>query len=666
MIHAIHMQRQPASVGGCGTIGTIAIALGLGACPAPTSTSAPSPRCESLQFGPTPTDGDRGALVVLAGEGGPGYADGASARTNGVGGLARVGDRVVLSDIFNGTLRGLDVDAGTMTTIAGFPLDLGAVDGGCGEARFNGPRGIAVDPRDSDVVWFGDGPCLRRADIASGDVATVAGDCSTPGNDDDVLADARFGFLFHDVEVGADGRVFIADRANDSIRTVDVEGGFTVTLAGGFDGPGGMALDGGLLFVADTFNHTIKSVDVDSGVVNLVAGRPGVAGGVDGDLATATLDSPQALALLGRTLWVAGFDGAVRAIDLDAGTTATIATGAGFFAPFLADGGGVLAADLDGAIVRIGSDGTVDHVAGPRAPVGYIDGDGVDARFALPACVMVDGDAVLVSDAANAAVRRVELATGTVTTVLGHPDFPGSSDGPREDARLEFPAGLARAADGDLLIVDNAAGSLRRLDVETDTVTTIATGLDDPWEVAVVDADRAVVVEAAAGRLAVVTLADGAVTPLASGLAFPVGVAVVDGRAFVSENEGHTIVEVALADGAVTPLLGTAGFQGSADGDAAVALLNFPAGLDARIEDGAPVLYVAETGGQTIRRVDIASRASRFVVGDPFLSGALPAGSRVALDGAPILNPNDVTVVDGAGGVDVVIVGDTTVIVARP
>jgi hypothetical protein len=642
------------------------VVAALSACPAPTPEPEPPARCQASTVAPTPSDATRGVLVVLAGEGGPGYADGAFARSNGVGGLARAGDGVVLSDIFNGTLRGLDVDAGTMTTIAGFPLDLGAVDGGCGEARFNGPRGITVDPRDADVVWFGDGPCLRRADLGSGAVTTIAGDCSTPGNDDDVLADARFGFLFHDVEVGADGRVFIADRVNDSIRTVDVDGGFTLTLASGFDGPGGMALDGGLLFVADTFNHTIKSVDVDSGVVNLVAGQAGVAGSVDGELGIATLDSPQALALVDRTLLVAGFDGAVRAIDLDQGTVATIATGAGYFAPFLEDGDGVLAADLDGAVVRIGLDGTIDHLAGPRAPVGFADGDGVDARFALPACVVIDGDAAIVSDGDNAAIRRVDLATGAVTTLLGHPDFPGDTDGPRQDARLAFPAGLARADDGDLLIVDNGAGTLRRLDVATDTVTTVATGLDDPWEVAVVDADRAVVVEAAAGRLSVVALGDGTVTPLATDLAFPVGVAVIDDRVFVSENEGHTIVEVALADGTVTTFLGTAGFQGSADGDAAVALLNFPAGLDARIEDGAPVLYVAETGGQTIRRVDVASRESRFVVGDPFLSGALPAGSRVALDGAPILNPNDVAVLDGVGGSDVVIVGDTTVVVARP
>ena len=60
--------------------------------------------------------------------------------------------------------------------------------------------------------------------------------------------------------------------------------------------------------------------------------------------------------------------------------------------------------------------------------------------------------------------------------------------------------------------------------------------------------------------------------------------------------------------------------------------------------------------------MDLITFESRFVVGNPFLSGSLPAGSQVALDGAPILNPNDVTVV----GDDIVIVGDTTVVAARP
>ncbi len=604
-------------------------------------------------------------MQVLAGEGGPGYADGVFARTNGVGGLALVAGGVVLTDIFNGTVRGLDVSAGAMTTLVGAPLDVGAIDGGCGEARLNGPRGIATDPRDPSVVVFGDGPCLRRADLVAGDVTTIAGDCSTPGDDDDTLLAARFGFLLHDLEIDSDGRIYVADRINDTIRVVDVDGGFTLSLASGLNGPGGLVLDGSLLFVCDTFDHTLKSVDTRTGEVRIVAGRSGVPGSVDGDLAAATLESPQALALLGRVLLTAGFDGAIRAIDLDEGSVRTIARGRGFFASFLAEHDGVLAADLDGAIVRIGTQGTIEHLAGPRSPTGAVDGPGQTARFALPASVVVDGDAALVSDALNATIRRVELLTGETTTLLGQLEAPGSDDGPRLAARLDYPAGLAITDDGDLLIVDNAAGSLRRLDRQTDTVSTLARGLTDPWEVAVVDSARVVVVESAAGRVSWVSVDDGTVSPLVEGLALPVGVAVIDGRIFVTENEGHTLVEVA-ADGSVTRRLGTPGFQGSVDGTADVALLSFPAGLASGRLAGASVLYVAETGGQTIRRIDVASFESRFVVGDPVLSGALSAGSRVALEGAPLLNPNDVAVASGVAEDALVIVGDSTVLLATP
>jgi hypothetical protein len=271
----------------------------------------------------------------------------------------------------------------------------------------------------------------------------------------------------------------------------------------------------------------------------------------------------------------------------------------------------------------------------------------------------------LVSDALNATIRRVELLTGETTTLFGQLEAPGSDDGPRLAARLDYPAGLAITDDGDLLIIDNATGSLRRLDRQTDTVSTLARGLTDPWEVAVVDSARVVVVESAAGRVSWVSVDDGTVSPLVEGLALPVGVAVIDGRIFVTENEGHTLVEVA-ADGSVTRRLGTPGFQGSVDGTADVALLNFPAGLASGRLAGASVLYVAETGGQTIRRIDVASFESRFVVGDPVLSGALSAGSRVALEGAPLLNPNDVAVASGVAEDALVIVGDSTVLLATP
>ena len=624
--------------------------------------------CLPVEHGPAASSAQRGVLRVLAGEGGAGYVDGPAPRTNGVGGLARRDDgRLIVSDIFNGTLRQFDPATGRMATVAGFPLAVGATDGGCDEARLNGPRGLASDPDDNAVVWFGDGPCLRRANLDSGDVSTVAGSCSSPGDVDGDAATSRFAFLFHDVEVAADGRVFIADRGNDVIRVFDQGTGTTTTLAGGFDGPGSMFLDGTSLYVADTFHHSIAVVDIDSGAVTHVAGQPGVAGSDDGTFDTGTLDSPQALSLVGETLVVAGFDGHIRAVDVRSGAISTVTRlPVGFFAPFLSDGADVVGVDLDGVMVRIGLDGTVTRVFGPVGADGYQDGAGPDARFSLPACVVgtPDGDAVFVSDSFNAAIRRVELSSGLTTTVLGGPDVAGNVDGPAATARLAFPSGLALSADGStLFIVDTGNNALRSLDLGTSTVSTIGTGLNDPWEIAVDDVRGvAFMVESAGARVVAVDLDDGTVTAVSADLVLPVGLALVDGRLFVADNEDHVIREIDVDGGTSTVVLGSPGFQGSADGSADFALLNFPAGLGGRVEAGVPVLYVAETGGQTIRRVDLVTFESRYVVGDPLLSGALPAGSTVSLAGAPILNPNDVTVV----GDDIVIVGDTTVVAARP
>src|SRR5688500_12423116 len=89
------------------------VALALTGCPPPGDAGegeGESPAlCAPRELGPAPSDAERGVLVVLAGEGGAGFVDGANPRFNGVGGIGAGrddgGDFVVVSDIFNGTLR---------------------------------------------------------------------------------------------------------------------------------------------------------------------------------------------------------------------------------------------------------------------------------------------------------------------------------------------------------------------------------------------------------------------------------------------------------------------------------------------------------------------------------------------------------------------------------
>ncbi len=626
--------------------------------------------CAPRTLGPAPSSAERGVLIVLAGDSATGFVDGSSARFNGVGGIGVSGAELVISDIFNGTLRKID-ENNVSTTLVGVPLDVGAVDGACDEVRLGGPRGLVVDPRDQ-TVWFGDGPCLRHLDPVTGQTTTVSGDCDSPGDKGGKLAAARFGFLFHDLEIDADrGLIYVADRINNSIRVVDVDGDNVFTLTNALDGPGSMALDAasGTLYVAATFDNVLVTVDTTSGFIDTIAGT-GNAGSDDGSAASATLDAPQGLALLNQsTLVFGGFDGRLRVLDLLAATVTTVVTDSpGFFAPFATRSGAagdvVVMADNQGALFEF--DGAeLRRLTGPQRPVGYVDGAGIDARFALPASIVseLSGTSVLVSDSINHAIRRVDLVDGATSTLIGGPERDGDVDGAFAVAELDFPAGLALDAAGTTLYVAaNGADSIKKLDLVAGTMATVA-AVDDPWEVALDEENGLLyVISSTPGTLSEIDLDDGSVRLVCSGLLFPIGVAIVGGDVFVSENENQTIDRVDVVTGAVSVVLGTAGFQGSIDGDATVALLSFPSSLHAAVEGGLDVLYVAETGGQVIRRVDVADLSSRFVVGDPLLSGALPAGSRVSLEGAPILNPQDVVVV----GTDLVIAGDTTVQIVKP
>jgi hypothetical protein len=96
----------------------------------------------------------------------------------------------------------------------------------------------------------------------------------------------------------SDGVVFVADTLNHRIRRIDPDGTIT-TIAGtgtkGYGGDGGPATEAqianvkdlelgpdGRLYVADTDNHRIRAIDLDTGIIETVAGK-GTQGSADAD-----------------------------------------------------------------------------------------------------------------------------------------------------------------------------------------------------------------------------------------------------------------------------------------------------------------------------------------------------------------------------------------------
>ncbi|MBV8195711.1 MAG: hypothetical protein JOY80_09305, partial [Candidatus Dormibacteraeota bacterium] len=103
-------------------------------------------------------------------------------------------------------------------------------------------------------------------------------------------------------------------------------------------------------------------------------------------------------------------------------------------------------------------------------------GPATQAQLEEPEGVAVDskGD-VYVSDSFAARVRRIDAATGVITTVAGTGVTGWTGDGgPAADARLTQPAGLAFDSHDNLYVADTGNSTVRRVDAQTGIISTVA------------------------------------------------------------------------------------------------------------------------------------------------------------------------------------------------
>jgi len=196
----------------------------------------------------------------------------------------------------------------------------------------------------------------------------------------------------------------------------------------------------GDLFVSDNVGQRIFRLRPASSTLEPVAGSGVAASSPDGVAALgAPLDAPAGLAWVGGRLVFAEHGGnRVRSIEAD-GTLRTIAgTGESGYG---GDGGPATAAPLMG-----------------------------------PVALATDGTYVFIAEREGHRIRRVDLATGIITTVAGDGTAGFRGDGgPATEARLDKPSGLVATVDGmTLFIADQSNARIRALDLRTGTIVTFA------------------------------------------------------------------------------------------------------------------------------------------------------------------------------------------------
>ncbi|MFT3756857.1 MAG: hypothetical protein QM769_13130 [Pseudoxanthomonas sp.] len=257
--------------------------------------------------------------------------------------------------------------------------------------------------------------------------------------------------------------------------------------------PVGLAISGERLFVADSGHHRVLECSLDGRVLRRFG--MGTADFIDGEGELAAFRHPQALALTRESLYVADTGNqSLRRIELRSGHVDTLC-GTGRPGDTL-EGEvreprsvalnqpvGLVATDRELLLAQAGNNriwryDLASHRLELLAGSGQLelrDGSGTMAAFAQPAGLATVQQALYVCDALGSAVRSLQLRSGLVQTLVGQGLWEfGNADGPREQARLQYPQAIALSPGVPVLwIADTGNGCLRTLRLGGGVLSTV-------------------------------------------------------------------------------------------------------------------------------------------------------------------------------------------------
>ena len=529
----------------------------------------------------------------------------------------------------------------TVSVLAGStasPPVSGSVDGVGSAARFNGPRGLAVDADGTLYVTELTNRKIRRV-TSAGEVVTIAG-TGAAGSDDGNGNVATFVAPQGVSVVPGTNTLLVSNSGGQNIRQVKLKPGTSPASAGNwevdtiagtgavgsaggkgdiatFSTPIGLAIDGsGNVYVADSVNNKIRRITPTNGFFPL-----GTATNSPPSERVQLANPDGVIPLSNPVLGVIGSTGQMPfiqyddALELDQTTLAkpwsfVVPSGVTAFeftvtveanTRFLASPFGVSNPGPSG----VGSPFNFVRTVAGRGLGGFVDGDATEAKFNSANGIAVDkfGNRY-VADTNNHSIRRVS-PDGTVSTVAGVVGKgAGSVDGAGNFAQFNGPRGVAVTDDGQTLYVtDSNNHTIRRIALSASADPTQPSS----WTVSTI-----------AGFVGDATYAEG---PGGSArFNFPVGIAVTSsGIVYLSEFSGNRIrrllhnggdpalnsswIASLVAGSSVSPV----GTAGTTNGFGTSARFDLPAHIAV---DQAGNIYVADVNNSRIRKIDPDSNVS--------------------------------------------------------
>ena len=618
-----------------------------------------------------------GKFSLGAGYGGDGGAATSAQMNQPVSIAVDSAGNIYIADQLNYAVRKVDTH-GNMSTVAGVPTDNGySGDGGAAtSALLSEPNGIAVDKSGNVYISDRDNNVIRVVNtqssaitvagvtIQAGNIATVAGNqalgAGYSGNGGPALS-----AQLHSpagLSVDAAGNIYVADWQNNVIRKISTAGTITVVAGStsGYSGDGGSAtsaqisdafdvsLDAnGNLYIADKSNNVIRVVNTQASTIS-VAGVSIAAGTI------ATVAGNQA-AGAGYT----GDNGPATSAQLNDPIGAT------------PDGNGnIYIADCENNVVRkVDANGVITTFAGNNT-LGY-SGDGQSATQAeldFPSSISLDSNGnVYIADWQNNLIREV---TGVIAG--GAVNFGAVNLGSHSSQTLFLSINTnltltSVQSSGDFSVTSNSCtmntslstGTLCTLHVQfaptapgrrgfalvaTDnTATKYSFGLTGVG-IGSALAFNPGVISLMAGNGTASFGGDGG-TAVSAQLNHPYGVAMDGAGNLYIADRSNNVVRKVNTSGNISTIAGVGGVAGySGDGGAATsAHLKQPNGVAV---DSASNLYIADTGNNVVRKVDVNGNIST-VAGNNLLGDGY-TGDGGAATSATLDSPTSVAV-DAAG-----------------